>query len=137
MANATAREKEMSKSAPHIAFTTLTALGLCLLSSGVSAADAAGETQRCIHLTQIDESPIIDDRTILVKMRGKSGFKRMDLSGTCTSIARDGYTRVSPENAICTSDSLQVLGPIPSVCQIERIVTIDATEASALEARKR
>ena len=78
----------MQRFVPLIA---LTAVSLGLLSaSAASAAGAMGETQRCIRLMQIDESPIIDDRTILVKLRGKNGFRRMDLSGTCSGISWNG-----------------------------------------------
>lgn len=126
----------MSKFTANIAFAAVAAVGLGLLSSTVAnAADVQGE--RCIRLRQIHESPIIDDRTILVKLNGKSGFRRMDLSGTCSGISWDGYARVSPESSICTTDTLHVLGPTGAACQIERIVTIDAKEAGELEARKR
>lgn len=129
--------KNTTKYASPIALMAIAALGLGLTSGGAAAASAVGETQRCIRLMQIDESPIIDDRTILVKLRGNSGFKRLDLSGTCSGISWDGYARVSPEHSMCITDTLHVLGPTAATCKIDRIVTIDAAEASALEARKR
>jgi len=89
----------------------------------------------CISLTNISESPIIDNKTILVSLKG-SGFKRIDLTGGCSSLTWDGFARSSPSNAICTADILQALGPTRGSCVIDNIVTIDATEAAALRAQK-
>ena len=112
-----------------------------MLAAGIAttsayAADVVGETQRCVRLRQIESSPIIDDRTILVKMRG-TGFKRIDLNGTCSGISWDGYARSGPEDSICITDALHVNGPVGNVCTINKIVNIDAQEAAALQAKKR
>ncbi len=112
------------------------ALALGALNSGAQAADTIGETQRCVRLRQIESSPIINDRTILMKMRD-NGFKRMDLNGTCSGISWDGYARSGPEDAICVTDALHVIGPVGNICTIDKIVNIDAKEAAALQAKKK
>jgi len=122
----------------HIPLAFIGVLGAGFFASPAAlAAGATGESQRCIPLRQIDESPIIDDRTILVKMRGNGGFKRMDLAGGCSGISWQGYARKSPESAICTSDTLHVIGPVRTICKISNIVNIDAAEARALSDKKR
>ncbi len=129
----------MKKSGPYLASLAAAAFAVSLLTplGGAIAGDAIGETQRCIRLGQIKESPIIDDRTILVKMRGAGGFKRMDMLGNCPGLSFNGYARSSPENSLCTSDALSVIGPVPVMCKIEKIVNIDASEAAALEAKRK
>lgn len=107
-----------------------------LAFSTVSAFAADGAPARCISLMQINASPIIDDHTILLKLNN-GDYKRIDLRGTCKNISWDGYVRSSPENNFCATDILHVLGPTPSSCQIEKIVTIDEAEAKSLEASKK
>jgi len=107
-----------------------------VLNTAFAAGPVAGETSTCIPLGQIASSPIIDDKTILVKMRGTGGFRRLDLVGACNGISYSGYARSSPESRLCTSDSLQVIGPVPGFCKIDKIVMIDEAEADALSAKK-
>lgn len=107
-----------------------------LAFSSVSAFAADGAPARCVPLMQINESPIIDDHTILLKLNN-GDYKRMDLRGTCKNISWDGYVRSSPENNFCATDTLHVLGPTPSNCQIEKIVAIEEAEAKSLIASKK
>lgn len=129
----------MNKYLRYVPAVALAALAVSLLPApgAMAAGEAVGETQRCVSLRQIKASPIIDDRTILVKMHGAGGYKRMDLMGNCPGLSFNGYARSSPENSICTSDSLSVIGPVTMICKIDKIVTIDANEAAALEAKKK
>lgn len=129
----------MKKLVPYLASVAIATSALSLLTpfAASAAGNTVGETQRCIQLGQIKETPIIDDRTILVKMRGAGGFKRMDMLGNCPGLSFNGYGRSSPENSLCTSDSLSVIGPVPMICKIEKIINIDATEAAALEAKRK
>ena len=62
--------KTMKFTAPSTAMAILTALAFTP-SSTLASGENFGDTQRCIHLSLIDDSPAIDDRTILVEMRGK------------------------------------------------------------------
>jgi len=118
----------------------MTAVGALAVSAALNtsfaAGPVAGETSNCIPLGAIAASPIIDDKTILVKMRGSGGFRRLDLVGACGGISYSGFARSSPESRLCTSDSLQVLGPVPGYCKVEKIVVIDQAEADALTAKK-
>ena len=128
--------KNVVRYVPSVALASL-AMSFLYAPSALAAGDVIGETQRCVSLRQIRESPIIDEQTILMKMGGTGGFKRVDLMGKCPGITFDGYARSSPENSICTSDTLTVIGPINTICKIAKIVNIDAKEAASLEARKK
>ena len=59
----------------------ISAAAVVLLSSAAFAAAPLGDTE-CIQLSAIQESPAIDDRTILVKLNGTDNYKRIDLLGT-------------------------------------------------------
>ena len=96
--------------------------------------DNVGETQMCIQTNYISSTPVIDQRTILVEMRGAGrGYKRIDLMSGCAGLDRStGFAYETSINRLCVQDSLKVLEPVGSVCMIDKIVTIDATEAKAL-----
>jgi hypothetical protein len=114
-----------------------------VLAGGMLAAAAVraegndiGDTQQCIRLQYIDETPVIDNKTILVKMKPK-GFKRIDLVNKCSGLKiQGGFGFSTSINQLCTSDALHVLEPVGSICLIEKIVTIDEAEAKALMAKR-
>jgi hypothetical protein len=125
-------------------FTRILGVSFVALAAGVFAAGAVkaegekiGETQQCVRLQNIDSTPVIDNSTILVKMRGNDGYKRIDLVNKCSGLKMEGgFQHSTSINQLCTSDPLRVLGPVGSTCMIEKIVTIDEAEAKALLARK-
>jgi hypothetical protein len=95
-----------------------------------------GDTQQCVPLQFIDETPVIDNRTILIKMKG-GGFKRIDLLNTCSGLKlQGGFSHSTSTNDLCKSDPLRVIEPVGSTCMIDKIVTIDKAEADALLARR-
>lgn len=114
------------------------------LATGILAAAAVraegenvGDTQQCIRLQYIDQTPVIDNKTILVKMKGKGQYKRIDLLNNCTGLKIEGgFSHSSSINQLCTSDPLRVLEPVGSTCLIDKIVTIDEAEAKTLLAKK-
>src|SRR5687767_13931065 len=69
-------------------------LGLAAaLALSTAAARAEGENigdrQQCIPTGWIDRTIVIDNRTILVEMRGK-GHKRIDLANNCSGLKLQG-----------------------------------------------
>lgn len=96
--------------------------------------DNVGDTQMCIDSHAIDDTPVIDGKTILVKMIvPKDGYKRIDLINNCAGLNKgSGFAYDSPLNKLCKQDTLTVLGPGGSTCFIDKIVTIDKTEAKKL-----
>ena len=127
--------KTMKFTAPSTAMAILTALAFTP-SSTLASGENVGDTQRCIHLSLIDDSPAIDDRTILVEMRGSGGYKRIDLVGSCSGLIYNGFTFSTPIGKLCTNNTLSVLQPGGAVCAIDKIVTIDKAEAKTLRARR-
>lgn len=120
----------------------LAALGLLAaepaLAQLADKTDRPGATQMCIMSNYIEDTPVIDDRTILVRMNPGRGYKRIDLETDCTTMA-DGRdlafdTRI---NRLCVRDTLNAREDSGHACTISRIVTIDAAEAQALMSRKR
>jgi hypothetical protein len=97
------------------------------------AAMAADNT--CFKLSQIDESPVIDDNTILLKMKN-GDFQRVDLRGRCPSLKMSGFAHRTPSDDFCTSTVLTVRSPGKATCMVERIVEIDRAEADALASKK-
>jgi hypothetical protein len=118
-----------------ITFTTF-ACGVLAAAAVRAAGENVGDTQQCIHTQYIDQTPVIDNRTILVKMKGKR-YKRIDLLNNCSGLKlQGGFGYSTSINQLCTSDPLTVLEPIGATCLIDKIVTIDEAEAKALMAKR-
>ncbi|MGZ6228573.1 MAG: DUF6491 family protein [Candidatus Binataceae bacterium] len=109
------------------------ASGTALLASGAAdAADRIGESQMCIMSNYIEDTPVIDSHTILVRMNPGRGYKRIDLSEDCPSLMDDKQVSFATSiNRLCVRDSVK---GGPKACTIAKIVTIDADEARALMA---
>jgi len=99
------------------------------------AAPAAGADSLCLKLSQIDESPVVSDTTILLKMKN-GDFHRVDLAGRCPSLKMSGFAHQTPSDDFCTSTVLTVMSPSKSPCTIERIVKIERAEADQLMAKR-
>lgn len=112
------------------------ALALGTGATAASAADPVGSTHTCVRLSDIRESPIVSDKTIVLKMRGRNDFKRVDMHGTCSGMKFSGIGHTTPTAELCTSDSITVLQPVGAVCMIDKIVTIDKAEADQLLATR-
>lgn len=125
--------------------TWIVALGLATaLSLGAAGARAEGEnigdSQQCIPTGWIDSTKVIDNRTILVEMRGK-GFKRIDLVNNCSGLKlQGGFSYSTSTNDLCTSNTLRVVesgtAGAGATCIIRQIITIDEQEAKALMAER-
>ena len=105
------------------------------LTSAPALAEA-GEEQQCIRLSAIDQTPVIDNKTILVEMRGNRGYKRIDLLNRCSGLKIEGGFGYSTSiNRLCKQDLLTVLRA-GTPCMIDKIVDITEEEADALMDRK-
>ena len=121
-----------------IAKLTMAAFAVSALASPAMARDAAdGRALTCINLRSMGESPVINERTVLVKMKtGASNYKRMDLAGPCSGIEYKGFGHQTGYNELCTSDTLVSLATPGAVCKIDRIVDISDDEAKELLKKK-
>ena len=120
--------------------TPLKTLALPLVAvfamTGGPALAEDGEEQQCIRLSAIDQTPVIDNQTILVEMKGNGGFKRIDLLNRCSGLKIEGGFGYSTSiNRLCKQDRLTVLRA-GTPCMIDKIVDITEEEAEALLDRK-
>lgn len=108
------------------------------LAAGAAAAPAFAETeektQQCIRLQAIDQTPVIDNKTILVEMKGNK-YKRIDLVNRCSGLKIEGgFSHSTSINQLCVQDTLRVLRS-GGICMIDKIVDITEEEAIALKAK--
>lgn len=118
---------------------TLGAVGLLAISAvSAQAADKVGAPQMCIMSNYIEETLVIDNRTILVRMNPGRGYKRIELKTDCNTMA-DGknLTFDTSVNRLCVQDTLNAQEDSGHACTISKIVTIDADEAQELMLRRR
>ena len=122
---------------------TLMAAGLAFITGLTAAAalaaqgDAIGDTQMCVRLSQISSTPVIDNKTILIEMRGRNRFKRIDLVSRCSGLKMaNGFSHSTSTGDLCTTDPLRVIQPVGATCMIKQIVTISAEEAKELKSKK-
>jgi len=120
----------------------MTAVG-AMLAAGVAVTPALaegekiGDTQMCINSQDINDTSIIDHRTILVSMRGPRGYKRIDLANDCTGLSPGtGFAYSTSLSKLCKQDMLKVLETAGQTCIIDKIVTIDEAEAKAIRSNK-
>ena len=111
--------------------------------SGAAVAQAArsdrpGAAQMCIMSNYIEDTPVIDNRTILVRMNPGRGYKRIELETDCNTMDEGRNlafdTRI---NRLCVQDTLNAHEDSGQACKISKIVTIDADEAQELMSRRR
>lgn len=102
--------------------------------------DPSGQTHQCISLSDVEQTPTIDSRTLLVEMEGTAGYKRIDLTGPCSRLVYDGSVVRTSSGKLCASDPMQVPQvpePTGRVCVIDKIVAIGEDEARSLLAKRR
>ncbi len=110
-------------------------VGVLTIAAGPALA-APGDEQQCIRLAFIDETPVIDNQTILVEMKGDGGYKRIDLLNRCSGLKIEGGFGYSTSiDQLCKQDQLTVLRA-GTPCMIEKIVDITEEEADELMDRK-
>lgn len=128
------------------AIAALLVMAASLTAMNAQAADArlsetsgkVGAAQMCIMSNYIEETPVIDNRTILVRMNPGRGYKRIELEADCNTI-NDGKNLAfdTAVNRLCVQDTLNAHEDSGHACTISKIVTIDADEAQELMQRRR
>ncbi|HYE51328.1 MAG TPA: DUF6491 family protein [Azospirillaceae bacterium] len=105
-----------------------------------AAGKAMGEDKGrfCIPLRSIDRTEILDDRTILVDVRGRKDGYAIHLTSRCPGLRFDGFSYETSINQLCRSDPLRTVGtPVPATCLIERIEPLDEAGLATLRAAKK
>ena len=99
----------------------------------------ADQVEMCVPLRQIDDSRIIDDKTIVLRVLGDPPYRRIDLTHECPGLAAAySFSSATSISQLCRQDVLRVFrSPVASQCIIERISIIDEAEAKALLASRK
>jgi hypothetical protein len=113
------------------AFLLPTAAVLALTLAGFSPAQARVQ---CIPVNDIVQTPVIDGHTILVKLRHRGHYKRLDLSSGCGDIVFDGFAHRAFANQLCNTDPIFTSG---GFCMINEMVDINEDEAKQLLKKRR
>jgi hypothetical protein len=118
------------------------AFGLCIAVLGAAGpvrAAEIGDTQSCVALKQIDDSRVIDNKTIVLRVLSDPAYRRIDLATECFGLAfSDGFSSATSVSQLCTNDIIKVTrDPVGSQCTIESITIIGEDEAKALIATRR
>lgn len=118
----------------RVAVLAILAGGFLSTTALASDGDNVGDTQMCINSNHISDTPVIDRKTILVKMLiPKDGYKRIDLARNCSGLySGNGFSYDTSLNKLCKQDVLFAIGSGGSACFIDQIVTIDKAEARRL-----
>ena len=125
----------VSRFIARLALTLAVAAGL---SASAYAAEV-GDVQMCVPLRQIDDSRVIDDKTILLRMVVGAQYLRIDLAHECFGLKMaDSFMSATSISQLCKQDILRVVQePVGSQCIIDKIVVIDEAEAKALLASRK
>ena len=89
----------------------------------------------CVRTQDIEASPTIDDKTILLELRGHR-YKRIDLATSCPELKFYGFAYRSYDENLCTTNSLRVMQSGGTQCMIKDIVDITPEQAQALKKKK-
>lgn len=109
-----------------------------LAANARAAEDQSGEKHMCVRLSTIIDSRVIDEQTILLN-QGGGHYTRVDLTAPCPglSVGGRGFRHTtSLTDEFCTVDQIRTNEPAGPSCIIKQMVSINATEAKALEAKK-
>ncbi|MDE1149437.1 MAG: DUF6491 family protein [Azospirillaceae bacterium] len=92
----------------------------------------------CISMRDIKDTKVINDRTILVTLRERGKFLRVDLTDRCVGLGFYGFAHVSYNDEFCRTDPLTLVGmPVSPTCLIDRMMPIDKEAADALIAAQK
>ncbi len=121
--------------------TLIAAAGLAALHPSAATAQEpaakAGE-EFCIDTSRIRQTTVIDAKTILVEMRSRREWYRIDLVNRCPGLRTDGFSYETSINRLCRTDPLRTVDtPVPATCLISRIAKADQAEADRLKDSRR
>ena len=95
-----------------------------------------GEVDQCLPLTRIKRTKAIDNQTIVVEMRGRDGWRKMEISSRCPGLKiEDSFSYATSLIALCKGDIITVLD-VGSRCGLAQITAISEEDAKALFASR-
>jgi hypothetical protein len=115
------------------------AIGAGLAMSVVQAPSARAEDRppsACIDLQRMSTTRAVDNRTIVVTLRG-GGYRKISLATTCFGLKiQDGFAYETSISKLCPGDIITVLGGGGDRCGIAEITPLNASEAKSLLAKR-
>lgn len=130
----------------HIFRASAAAAGvaLTLAATGVAAQEASPHQtlgDRCIRISRIFESQVIDEQTVILDMRGGPDLK-MELADKCPGLRNHrGFSYSSSIDRLCAhGDVIRAIRDshgLGSTCAIASFTPLTADESAALKASRR
>lgn len=99
------------------------------------AADMKPHKLECVPIQNIQSSPAIDGKTILLELSGHK-YKRIDLANTCAGLVFKGFAFDTSTQDLCVTNTLHVNETAGAHCMIKDIVDITPEEAKALRMKR-
>ena len=88
---------------------------------------------QCVRLRDIQESPVVNEHTVVLRLTGNR-YKRVSLTGGCTSLPYSGFAHSTPSDELCNSDP--IVTQDGAGCVIESMQDISPTQAKDLLRKK-
>ncbi|HYC04961.1 MAG TPA: DUF6491 family protein [Azospirillaceae bacterium] len=124
------------KRLPIVSLVAVLAAAAPALAQDTPTAKAGEEF--CIDTSRIRQTTVIDAKTILVEMKGRKDWYRIDLVNRCPGLRTDGFSYETSINRLCKTDPLRTVDtPVPATCLISRIAKSDQAEAERLKDSRR
>jgi hypothetical protein len=95
----------MNRSTGHLLLSVLISASV----PAVQAQDSSGESRRCLTLTRIDHTEIIDDQTVVFYLKGDDIYVN-ELDRPCDRLEREGrFSYRTSTGQLCSTDRISVL----------------------------
>ena len=95
-----------------------------------------GEVDQCLPLTRIKRTKAVDNQTIVVEMKGRDGWRKMETSSRCPGLKiEDSFGYATSLIELCKGDIITVVD-VGSRCGLKQIIAISEEEARALIASR-
>jgi hypothetical protein len=109
----------------------------CLVELPAAAQPAPEKpANACVDLSRMRSTKAVDNRTIVVTMRGNE-YRKIGLASKCIGLrVQDSFAYETSLTKLCPGDIITVLGGGGDRCGIAEITPLAATEAKELMARK-
>ena len=90
----------------------------------------------CLDLQRMSTTRAVDNRTIVVTLRG-GGYRKISLANTCIGLKiQDGFAYETSISKLCPGDIITVLGGGGDRCGIAEITPLSTAEAKSLLAKR-
>jgi hypothetical protein len=110
-------------------------VAMVIMMAPAHAADVKSKKQECVPIQNIQSSPAIDSKTILLELHGHK-YKRIDLANNCSGLTFKGFSYETSTQDLCMTNTLHVNETAGANCMIKNIVDITPEEAKALRTRR-